>query len=163
MSRAHAHEGCLACDLASGRRPLPGGRVAEHAGWVVEHAVGPLGVGTLVVKPLRHVLHVADLDDEESAALGPLLRRVSAAVTELVRPEQVYVCLWSHARGEPGHIHFVVQPVRRTDMERFDAFGPALQRAMFAKNEQPDPAAVEAFCARVRPLLNPGQAVVMSS
>ncbi|MFC5181312.1 HIT family protein [Actinomadura harenae] len=130
---------------------------------MVEHAVGPLGVGTLVVKPVRHVLHVADLDESESAALGPLLRRVSAAVTELVRPEQVYVCLWSHAGGEPGHIHFVVQPVRRADMERFDAFGPALQGAMFAEDERPDPAAVEEFCARVRPLLGSAQDEVMSS
>lgn len=148
------HGECLACDLASGRRPLPGGRVAERAGWVVEHAVGPLGLGTLVVKPLRHVLHVADLDDAESAALGPLLRQVSAAITELVRPEQVYVCLWSHARGEPGHIHFVVQPVRRADMERFEAFGPKLQMAMFLKDERPEPSDIEEFCARVRPLLS---------
>ncbi|MEV4254089.1 hypothetical protein AB0J52_13100 [Spirillospora sp. NPDC049652] len=122
---------------------------------MVEHAVAPLGVGTLVAKPLRHVLHVADLDDAESAALGPLLRQLSAAVTELVHPEQVYVCLWSHAGGEPGHIHFVVQPVRKEDMERFGAFGPALQRAMFIADERPGPAEVEAFCARVRPLLAP--------
>ncbi|WP_199487179.1 HIT family protein [Actinomadura logoneensis] len=151
-----AHEGCLACDLASGRRPLPGGRLAERSGWVVEHAVAPLGLGTLVVKPLRHVLHVADLDDAESAALGPLLRHVSAAVTEVVRPEQVYVCLWSHAGGQPGHIHFVVQPVRREDMERFGAFGLSLQTAMFAADQRPEPAEIEAFCTRVRPLLAAG-------
>ncbi|MFC4909937.1 HIT family protein [Actinomadura gamaensis] len=148
-----AHEECLACDLATGKRPLPGGRIAEVDGWVVEHAVAPLGLGTLIVKPLRHVLHVADLGDGESAALGPLLRRVSAAVTELVRPEQVYVCLWSHAQGRPGHLHFVVQPVRKADMERFGAFGPSLQMAMFLKDERPATDDIEAFCARVRPLL----------
>ncbi|MFL6056322.1 MAG: hypothetical protein ACJ72W_25995, partial [Actinoallomurus sp.] len=75
--------------------------------------VGPLGVGTLMVKPLRHVVHVAHLDEAESAALGPLLRRTAAVVTEVVRPEQVYVCLWSHAGGVPGHIHFIVQPVSK--------------------------------------------------
>lgn len=41
-----------------------------------------LGVGTLIVKPKRHVLHVADLDTDEAEELGPLLRRTAAAVTE---------------------------------------------------------------------------------
>jgi diadenosine tetraphosphate (Ap4A) HIT family hydrolase len=52
----------------------------------VEHCVGPLGVGTLVVKPKRHVVHVANLDDREAAELGPLLRRTSTVVAELTAP-----------------------------------------------------------------------------
>jgi hypothetical protein len=68
-------EGCLACDLAEGRLPLPGGVIHEGSHWLVEHCVGPLGVGTLLVKPKRHVTRVAELTDEEAAELGPLLRR----------------------------------------------------------------------------------------
>ncbi|WP_141576666.1 HIT family protein [Actinomadura sp. WMMA1423] len=146
--------GCLACDLLAGVRPLPGGRLAEEAGWVVEHSVGPLGLGTLVVKPVRHVVHVAELNDAESAALGPLLRRVAAAVTEVLRPEQVYVCLWSHANGVPGHLHFVVQPAVRADMARFDAYGPALQMAMFREGAVPGKTEVEAVCRRLRAALS---------
>jgi diadenosine tetraphosphate (Ap4A) HIT family hydrolase len=146
--------GCLACDLLVGVRPLPGGRLAESAGWVVEHSVGPLGLGTLVVKPVRHVVHVAALTDAESEALGPLLRRVAAAVTEVVRPEQVYVCLWSHADGVPGHLHFVVQPVVKADMARHDAFGPALQMAMFREGTVPNAGEVDALCERLRPALS---------
>ncbi|TYB48695.1 HIT family protein [Actinomadura chibensis] len=145
--------GCLACDLLVGVRPLPGGRLAEASGWVVEHSVGPLGLGTLVVKPVRHVVHVAELNDVESGALGPLLRRVAAAVTEVVQPEQVYVCLWSHADAVPGHLHFVVQPVVKADMARFGAFGPALQMAMFREGAVPDENAVEAMCGRLRVVL----------
>jgi hypothetical protein len=44
-------DGCLACDLAEGRLPLPGGRIHETTHWLVEHCVGPLAVGTLIVKP----------------------------------------------------------------------------------------------------------------
>lgn len=132
---------------------MPGGRLHEDSGWVVEHCVGPFGVGTLVVKPLRHVVRVADLDETESAALGPLLRRTAAAVTEVVRPEQVYVCLWSHAGGKPGHIHFVVQPITKADMTRFGASGPKLQRAMSDAGQLPGETDVEAVCARLRPLL----------
>ncbi len=61
-------EGCLACDLNSGRQELPGGRIHTTAYWAVEHCVGPLGVGALIVNPLRHTLNVADKTAEESAA-----------------------------------------------------------------------------------------------
>ncbi|MEV7229060.1 hypothetical protein AB0M79_18830 [Polymorphospora sp. NPDC051019] len=142
--------GCLACDLTAGRTSVPGGRIHRTAHWVVEHCVGPLGVGTLIVKPLRHVVQVAELTDGESSELGPLLRRMAAAVTALTSPEQVYVCLWSHADGRPGHIHFVVQPVRREDMDGHDRFGPALQMAMFQAGQTPDPRAVTVFVERLR-------------
>lgn len=147
---------CLACDLMTGRAPLPGGTVLRTEFWVVEHCVGPLGLGTLVVKPARHLLHLADLTPQESTELGPLLRKVSAAVTEVMSPEQVYVCLWSHAGGVPGHIHFVVQPVGSEDMARFHAFGPTLQVAMGEAGCFPQPAEVERLCERLRQALHPG-------
>ncbi|HEY8775252.1 MAG TPA: hypothetical protein VIM33_02100 [Gaiellaceae bacterium] len=43
-------EGCLACDLAEERIDLPGGRIFKTDLWIVEHCVGPIGIGTLVVK-----------------------------------------------------------------------------------------------------------------
>ena len=138
-------EGCLACDLSEGRRPLPGGLIDETERWRVEHTVGPLGVGTLIVKPKRHVVRVADLTEEEAVELGPLIRRTAALVTQLIEPEQVYVTLWSHADAVPGHIHWVVQPVTRVDMEEFDDYGPTLQVKMFQRGQVPDPTAVERF------------------
>src|SRR5438270_12275711 len=107
---------CMACELADGRRHLPGGRIHRTVHWVVEHCVGPLGLGTLIVKPERHVTAVADLSPGEAAELGPLLRQASAVAHELAGDpsdpvEQVYNCLWSHAGGRPVHIHYVIQPV----------------------------------------------------
>ena len=90
-------ESCFACDLASGRVDLPGGRFHKTTHWLVEHCVGPLGVGTLIVKPKRHVVHVWELTSEEAAELGPLLQEASAAVADVTEPEQIYVCLWSQA------------------------------------------------------------------
>lgn len=139
---------CLACDLTSGAAPLPGGTIHRTDRWVVEHTIGPLGVGTLIVKPIRHVTHVADLDVEEIAQLGPLLHQTAAVVTELAEPEQVYVCLWSHADRQPGHIHFVIQPAGADAIGRFDAYGPALQVAMFRAGELPPLPEVEAFASR---------------
>src|SRR6185437_8465731 len=75
---------CLACNLASGRVPLPGGLIHETGAWRVEHCVGPLGLGTLVVKPKRHVLRVSGLTTAESREMGPLLQRSAAVLDELL-------------------------------------------------------------------------------
>ena len=143
-------EGCLACDLATGRLPLPGGVIHETDHWLVEHCVGPLGVGALIVKPKRHVTRVSELDGDEARELGPLLQQSAAVVDELVAPEQVYTCLWSHAGGRPVHIHYVVQPVTRSQMDEHGTYGPALQVAMFDRGELPPENEVEAFADRAR-------------
>ena len=145
-------EGCLACDLADGRVPLPGGRLSETRSWIVEHTIGPLGVGTLIVKPKRHVVHVADLTEAEAEELGPLLRASASVVTTLVKPDQVYIDLWSHPDGVPGHIHWVVQPVTRDVMQELDDYGPSLQVKMFDRDVSPDPGAVRTFAEQARAL-----------
>jgi ATP adenylyltransferase len=136
---------CFACDGVG-----PGGVICETEHWRVDHTIGPLGVGTLIVKPRRHVVHVGELTDAESAELGPLLQRTSAVVGELTAAEQVYVCLWSHMNAEPVHIHFVVQPATRAAMDAHDAYGPRLQLALFDEGRPRDAAAAEAFAAAAR-------------
>jgi ATP adenylyltransferase len=140
---------CETCESIA-ERSVPGGCIHETGGWFVDHCVGPLGVGTLIVKPKRHVVHVADLDATEAAELGPLLQQATEVVAELIKPDQVYVTLWSHAGGEPGHIHFVVQPVTRAQMDELGLYGPRLQVEMFARGETPDPDAMAAFADRAR-------------
>ena len=146
-------EGCLACDLAEGRVDLPGGVILVTEHWIVEHTVGPLSLGTLIVKPKRHVVHVWELGEAEAREIGPLLRRVSAMLADLIQPEQVYVGLWSHAGGAPVHIHFVVQPVTRTLMDSIDDYGPHLQVAMFDAGATPPKGEVERFAERARAAL----------
>jgi diadenosine tetraphosphate (Ap4A) HIT family hydrolase len=144
-------EGCLACDLAEGRLPLPGGRIGETEHWLVDHTVGPLGVGTLIVRPKRHVLHVWQLDEAETVELGPFFRRVARALAAVAEPEQLYVTLWSHAGARPGHIHWVFQPVTRAMMDEFGGlYGPHLQVAMFDRNQKPPATEVEAIASRLR-------------
>lgn len=138
---------CLACDLTAGEVPLPGGLIFETIGWRVEHCVGPLGVGTLVVKPKRHVLHLADLTDGEALEMGPLLRTSATAVGELTEATQVYVCLWSHG---PVHIHYVVQPALPDTIAEFGVYGPRMQAAMFARGGAVDAEGAAAFAERAR-------------
>ena len=140
LSATPDSESCPTC--ASIRdRTAPGGCIHETAHWFVDHCIGPLGVGTLIVKPRRHVVHVADLHPDESAELGVVLHEAAQVVTRLESPEQVYVTLWSHMHAVPGHIHFVVQPVTAaTISEHGDRHGPRLQVEMFDRASYPEPA-----------------------
>jgi diadenosine tetraphosphate (Ap4A) HIT family hydrolase len=104
-------------------------------------------VGTLLVKPSRHVVRIADLTSDESSEMGPLLQRTSSVVGRLTQAPQVYVCLWSHG---PAHIHFVVQPETEALVEAFSTWGPALQAAMFEHDDQPSRTGVEEFADRAR-------------
>jgi diadenosine tetraphosphate (Ap4A) HIT family hydrolase len=141
---------CIACELARGERELPGGLIHRTHHWLVEHCVGPLGIGTLIVKPERHVTAVADLTKDEAIELGPLLLRASAVTTQLVGAEQVYNCLWSHAGGKPVHIHYVVQPVTKSQIAAFGVYGPKLQVEMFSAGELPDSEDIEVIAARAK-------------
>jgi hypothetical protein len=74
----------------------------------------------------------------------------AGVVRELAGADQVYCCLWSHAGWEPGHIHFVVQPVRGAQAAEHPRPGPALQVALFDAQRFPDPVEAAAFAERAR-------------
>src|SRR6185369_11043752 len=136
--------GCLGCDLLAGRRELPGGVVHETAAWVVNHAVGALNLGTLIVAPRKHV-------DAVAAQLGPLLRDTARVVESICQPEQTYVCLWSHAVGARKHLHIAVQPVTTEVVARHGGLrSEQLQARMLADGDEPDRVDVERFCALAR-------------
>lgn len=112
--------------------------------------MGPLSLGTLIVKPKRHVLHVWELTPPELDEMGPLIGHASTVIKELTGCDQIYVCLWSHGAFEPVHIHYVLQPVHSEDRNRFENAGPALQVEMFRNGVAPDPRLIEDFCGRAR-------------
>jgi hypothetical protein len=70
-------------------------------------------------------------------------------VAELTRPDQVYVCQWSHKDGVPVHIHFVVQPMTREARDRHGGAAHA-QAAMFDSGELPPAPEVEVFSEQAR-------------
>lgn len=95
--------------------------------------------GTLIVKPFRHCLHVWDLSNEEVEELGPLLRQAAGAIRTILKRDQVYVCLWSHAGWQAGHIQFVLQPSWNDLQSDHEHPGPSLQMDMFEANVKPAP------------------------
>ncbi len=144
-------DGCLGCEIVAGRREVPGGILHQTTRWIVNHAVGRLNLGTLVAAPRDHVVAVADLDDVASVELGPLLRAAARVVEEICRPEQTYVCVWSHGLTERRHLHILVQPVTTALVAQYGGLrSEQLQARVLASGEPPEPAEVERFCAAAR-------------
>src|SRR3954453_15192572 len=71
----------MACEVLEGRLEAPGGTILREGGWVLDHSVSPCVLrGWLILKPERHVEHVAELTAEESAPPGPLIQKASRAL-----------------------------------------------------------------------------------
>lgn len=124
---------------------------------MVNHGVGPLGIGTLVIAPTRHVTRVSALTETEVDELGRLIRKCSQVVEALVTAEQTYVCLWSHGPDGPKHLHWVVQPVTEELVQAHAGKrSEELQSAMFKANEHASRDDIEAVCTRARTILAQG-------
>jgi diadenosine tetraphosphate (Ap4A) HIT family hydrolase len=98
---------CMACDVLAGLIEAPGGVIHESEHWSVDHAFPRWIRGWLIVKPKRHVEHLAELSPAEAAELGPLIRETAAAVAKVLAPERVYVLSLGE---EVHHVHLHVIP-----------------------------------------------------
>ncbi len=124
--------GCYSCRMnAAGADLPPRERVYDDGRWRVAHALSSTLPGWLVVLPKRHITSLAELTPAEAAALGPLLRRLSAALAEVTGCAKTYVALFAEAEGFE-HLHFHVVP-RVPDLPA-DRRGPGIF-AYLAKEE----------------------------
>ncbi len=94
---------------AAGPDLPPRERVYDDGRWRVAHALSSTLPGWVVVLPKRHITSLAELTPAEAAALGPLLRRLSAALAEVTGCVKTYVALFAEAEGFE-HLHFHVVP-----------------------------------------------------
>lgn len=101
-------DGCLACDVLAGKVTPPGGVIYDDQHWRVDHSTSPVLLpGFLIIKPRRHVEHIALLTAEEMAAFGPLLRNTCRALAHVLHPAKIYVSSFGEA---VSHIHFYILP-----------------------------------------------------
>ena len=147
---------CLTCRANRGEVSTPGGALYQDDLWRLEHTFGPLPLaGWLVLKPRRHVESVAELTEAEALALGPLIRRASAALTAVLGCPKVYVICFAEAAGA-AHVHFHLVP-RAADLPP-DRRGPRvfeyLREARQRGVDLVDPAEAERVALAVRALLN---------
>lgn len=98
---------CLACDVVSGARTVPGGVLLRESGFVL-HAIAdrtPLR-GWMVLTSDRHVRGWYDLGAEALAGLGALAARVMLAQRTALGAEHVYA--FSIGDAVPHfHLHLV--------------------------------------------------------
>jgi diadenosine tetraphosphate (Ap4A) HIT family hydrolase len=98
-------------------------RIVVTPGWRVVHSFDTSLPGWLVVVPRRHVEAMAELTEEEAAALGPLLRGASIALRRVTGCVKTYVMLYAEREGFE-HLHVHVVP-RMPDMPA-DRQGPGV-------------------------------------
>ena len=153
MNSSSEEADCFACRIQRGEIVIPGGTVFRSLHWVVEHELASLGLGSFVVKPIRHCTQLAELTRDEALELGPLLQTVTQTTQALTGCDQVYACSWSHSNWRPVHVHFVIQPAWNADSARFERPGPFAQAAQFASREVLDPREVEAVCEKATSML----------
>jgi diadenosine tetraphosphate (Ap4A) HIT family hydrolase len=101
-------DGCLGCQVITGKIIPPGGTIYETAYWQVNHCVSPaLLPGFLIIQPKRHCEHLAELTAAEAAELGTILQLTTSALSNVVAPEKIYLCSFGE---KVKHIHFWILP-----------------------------------------------------
>lgn len=102
---------CFICRQQRGEEPTPGGPVYEEELALAVHSFHPElspapYLGHLLVEPRRHAYGVADLDDEEAAAVGRAVSRCARALKESEGAEHVYLAVMGHHTPHL-HVHLV--------------------------------------------------------
>jgi diadenosine tetraphosphate (Ap4A) HIT family hydrolase len=138
---------CLACRLNKNPNLVPGGRITEGKYWIVEHCIGPCGIGTLVIKTKRHKERFSKCTDEELNEFCRLFKQIHQAIEAIIKPDQIYVSKWGE---ETRHLHVLVQPISKAIKRKLAAKGPTLQAKMFKKAEKPDWKEAEKIAIKIR-------------
>jgi len=99
---------CVLCRRATTLEPPELLLRGEH--WLASRHPTMPAPGWIAVQTARHTEGLAQLDRAEAAELGPLLSRLSAAVTRVTGSERVYT--YSLGEGCP-HTHILLGPPRR--------------------------------------------------
>jgi len=141
---------CLACRVNTGEVRPPGGPIYDGELWQADHELTPLLAGYLILKPRRHVHELADLTDSEAATMGPVMRRLLAAMRSVLVPQRIYVVSFAET---VHHLHFHLIP-RYEDMS---ALGPDLLSDVFAGRWRCDAGVAAGVAGRIGAALALGQ------
>lgn len=102
--------GCILCDPGRASRELSRTIVWEDALWRLSTSLSSAVLAFSYLEPKRHVPHLADLDGREAETFGPVLARVTCALTAATGAELVYVYVFG---GGVPHLHVHLGPHAR--------------------------------------------------
>jgi diadenosine tetraphosphate (Ap4A) HIT family hydrolase len=103
---------CYSCGTVATPDVRPWQRIYRYGGFYVAHALGSSLAGWLVIVSDRHVESLGDLDPDEGASLGLLLRATSVALERVLDVPKSYVIFLAEAQGF-SHLHVHVVPRSR--------------------------------------------------
>jgi diadenosine tetraphosphate (Ap4A) HIT family hydrolase len=132
----HQMDTCLACRLNNNPNLVPGGRIVETKHWIVEHCIGPFGVGAVILKTKQHKARFSECTQSEVKEFASLLKLIHDAMEDVLNPEHIYVSKWGEVTP---HVHFLIQPITQETKKKYQAHGPLLQAKMVQSGEIPDP------------------------
>ncbi len=106
----------------------------------------PLMLGHVLLVPLAHYETLADVPDEVMAALGPRIKRLSAAVMHAFDAEGSFIALNNIVSQSLPHVHFHIVPRRKGD-------GLFSSGMIWKRVSYRDDAERESYAARIRAAL----------
>lgn len=142
---------CLTCAFGENPPEELGGRVFETGHWRIEHSVGPVPEGSMVLVLRRHIPRLGELNEEEAAEMGRLQVALSGAIEKVTKAYRVYVSLWNEGSN---HVHWVFMPVTAELRQKFGGLKASrLQAAMKEANYSPDPFLARQYSAQIKEIL----------
>ena len=102
---------CIFCAIVDGR--VPASVVYRDDACIAFMDIAPINAGHILVVPIKHATHLADLDADTGGALFVLAQRLSAAIRSSgVRAEGINLLLADGevAGQEVFHVHLHVLP-----------------------------------------------------
>ncbi|HZT65406.1 MAG TPA: HIT domain-containing protein [Acidimicrobiales bacterium] len=146
---------CRTCELLArrdaGDAPVWDSIVRSRA-WDVVHCDSTAILGWIVLVVRRHVPAVAELTDDEAAALGPLVRDVSRALHDLLHCQKTYVAQFAESTVH-RHVHVHVVPKDACLPEQY--LGPGVFQLLGVPEEERVPEQeMNQLATRLRTLLS---------
>lgn len=104
---------CVFCGIANGRLEADLVWTSDAHLAFLDHR--PLFPGHVLVIPRRHAPTLTDLDDEEVGPLMILVKRISAAVEEVMGAQGTFVAMNNRVSQSVPHLHVHVVPRTKGD------------------------------------------------
>lgn len=114
---------------------MPGGRIYVTGNWIVEHCIGNLGYGTVIIKTKKHKENFSQCSNAEIMEFANLLKILHLAIEKVCNPDQIYISKWGE---EVKHLHIVIQPIYQKMKMQYQAKGPSLQAKMLNEGKDLD-------------------------
>lgn len=107
--------GCIACDIISGKKEIPGGSLLQTQYFDIHQDFAVPIPGFLIIVPLRHVNSIEEFSDEEAAEFGVLLKRMRVALSSSLGISLVHLL---QDENSP-HFHLAMLPLYEWMKEQF--------------------------------------------